>query len=340
MRIRHLKGPTIVLVGTLLLCLHAPGVSALILDSRDGAGNATRPDDDPGWDYVGKRLGGPTVVYLGHGWVLTAHHVGVGTVLFDEKTYQPVRDSITQMKNADGSFSDLIAFQLIESPDLPVLPIAKTTPKMGEEVIMIGTGKSRGENLTVDVEGRGLVDGWKWADYELKQWGTNLIANESSYIEHAGTRTLSGATLFDRIDDPNGTRQEAQAAVGDSGGALFARADRYDKAKGWVLAGIMFSISSIPQQPNQSTLYGNPTFFIDLSNYRSQIIPLVRPECSNERDDDGDGQTDYPADRSCQSPSADDESLETPPDLALLWMGAGLFSALAFSGLMLWRRRV
>ena len=35
------------------------------------------PPGDPGWAHVGIR-GGMPVVYLGNGWVLAAHRVGIG----------------------------------------------------------------------------------------------------------------------------------------------------------------------------------------------------------------------------------------------------------------------
>ena len=63
------------LLFALTLLLSAPA-DALILDSGDGQGNTTPPADDPGWAHVG-RVTGPSGIYLGNGWVLTANHVTV-----------------------------------------------------------------------------------------------------------------------------------------------------------------------------------------------------------------------------------------------------------------------
>ena len=63
------------LVFTLTLLLTVPA-AALVLESGDGQGNTTPPADDPGWAYVG-RVSGPSGIYLGNGWMLTANHVTV-----------------------------------------------------------------------------------------------------------------------------------------------------------------------------------------------------------------------------------------------------------------------
>lgn len=51
-----------------------------MISSGDGSGNTTAPVDDPGFGNVGAR-GNATAVYLGNQWVLTANHVGTGSVV-------------------------------------------------------------------------------------------------------------------------------------------------------------------------------------------------------------------------------------------------------------------
>jgi hypothetical protein len=63
----------------------ASSCTALIIN---GAENASAPASDPGWSYVGQ-LNGASCVYLGNGWVLTAGHVGEGTVSLNGTAYQP-----------------------------------------------------------------------------------------------------------------------------------------------------------------------------------------------------------------------------------------------------------
>ena len=39
---------------------------------------------------------------------------------------------------------------------------------------------------------------------------------------------------------------------------------------------------------------------LDISDYRQEILRYGRPECADERDNDGDGRVDYPADPDCR----------------------------------------
>jgi hypothetical protein len=119
------------------------------------------------------------------------------------------------------------------------------------------------------------------------RWGTNEIA---------GSGTLLGDAAFATSFDEGATPHEAQAQYGDSGGPVFAK-----NAEGeWELAGILYTIDIYENQPSYA-LYGNVTYAIDLASYREQIIAMVRPECSDEVENDGDGRIDFPADAGCTS---------------------------------------
>ena len=96
--------------------------AAVIIDSGDGTGNTSAPSPDPGWSNVGLR-GTWGAVYLGDGWVLTANHVGVGTVELDGTSYPHLPSLVTQIKNGDGSTADLLVFGLASPhPPLPAVP--------------------------------------------------------------------------------------------------------------------------------------------------------------------------------------------------------------------------
>jgi hypothetical protein len=70
--------------------------------------------------------------------------------------------------------------------------------------------------------------------------------------------------------DAGETRLEAQAAVGDSGGAAFIeREGRFE------LAGVLIAIASYPGQPPETALYGNLTTAADLSVYRRTLSALL-----------------------------------------------------------------
>ena len=70
----------------------------------------------------------------------------------------------------------------------------------------------------------------------------------------------------------HGTPHEAQAAAGDSGGAVFVKSSDGT----WSLGGVMFSITRDPYQESHSSLYGNYTNAVDLSAYVDQIRNVMR----------------------------------------------------------------
>jgi len=250
---------------------------ALVLDRDEGQGNTTAPEDDPGWGNVGSHLGSPSVVYLGNRWILTADHVGASIVIFEEKRYNPVAGSLTHLKNPDGTQADLLLFQINEDPELPMLVIAESPPAIGEHVMLVAAGRSRGERLSAHLEGDSLIDGFSWKEDQTKRWGSNIIETAPRSIEQAATKTEAVAMFFDRIEAPRGTEHEGSAARGDSGGAVFARADATNPDSGWVLSGILFSVGTRSGYPAQSSFYGDVTWAADLSYYRDQIIEVVGP---------------------------------------------------------------
>ena len=63
----------------------------------------------------------------------------------------------------------------------------------------------------------------------------------------------------------------------------------------------MFAIDYYDEQPYYYVLEGNVTYAVDLASYRDQIIATVRPECSDEVENDGDGLVDFPNDPGCKS---------------------------------------
>ena len=83
---------------------------------------------------------------------------------------------------------------------------------------------------------------------------------------------------FDRIESPSGTRQEATAARGDSGGAVFSRADPENPESHWVLSGILFSVGTRTGFPERASFYGDVTWAADLSFYKDQILENVWPD--------------------------------------------------------------
>ena len=324
----------------LLLCLFASSEAHAVLIAT-GTANATAPPDDPGWAHVGTRTGtgggggalnGLTLIYLGNGWVLTANHVGEADLLLDGVAYPRISGSKVRFQNADLSDADLMAFQIVgnpELPNLPILEISATSPAIGEQVTMIGRGRNRGTATTWFEPPSGpLREGWLWASTAKIRWGTNQIANPA--IAPTSTTTDSLISDFTKPGDAGFTSEEAQVVLGDSGGAVFHKV-----GPDWALAGVIHSAVQYAGQNPGSSLDGNISYFADLASFRSQIIPVVRPECSDEVDNDGDGNTDYPDDPQCSSRESDNESAHLPSlsPLALTALVALLAaSAILFPG--------
>lgn len=241
----------------------AVGVSArgLMLDGLDGRGNTEAPDEDPGWANVAKR-GFWTAVYLGRGWVLTARHVGAGEVELAGRIFPWVEGSEVVLRNADRTIADLAMFRLVDSPDLPELPVAERSPAIGSGIVMIGKGRGRGAKFRW-----GGHVGYRWAKNGEMRWGTNTIA---AYIR---TQQIRNSATFTARFSVAGSRHEAIAARGDSGGAVFTRSDA-----GWELAGIMLAVDFYPSQPAETGVYGNVTYIADLAQYREQIQRMLNGE--------------------------------------------------------------
>jgi len=291
--------------------------AAVLIDSGDGTGNTTAPADDPGFIHVGKRSQF-SAVYVGNGWVLTANHTGVGPVEIDGVSYPDVAGSKVRFDDG-GVAADLMAFQIDPYPALPILPISANPSLTGESVIMAGNGNDRGAAVTEC----GAIDGYAWSGSKSIRWGTNTI---DSYLTALSTRSL--VTDFDQ----GGSLHEAQNVNGDSGGALFVK-----NGTDWELAGILFALGAFGCQSPMTSLYGNQSYSVDLATYRSQIIATVRPECSDEVDNDGDGLTDFPDDPDCASLEGQSETTPGVPGLGPA--GLTFLAATLLAGSATFRRR-
>ena len=256
-----------------------------------GSANMTAPADDPGWNNVGAIWIGAGV-YLGYGWVLTADHIGSGAgITLGGVTYTMAPGTGHQLTNAGASgkstLTDLYMFQLEGAlPNLPAIRIASIAPANGDTVTMMGRGSIQEDNRTfwnVDTSA-GPSGPWVWtetteasanyAGYKTigggtMRWGTNVIDSNDWFLD--GYDFFALGTTFDRGVSDN----EAQVVVGDSGGAVFVK-----QAGEWSLAGIIIATGLFPDQPGgaYTAVYGDGTYFADLSYYRPQIMALAVPE--------------------------------------------------------------
>ena len=266
------------------LLLWAPSSEAVVLVGGDGSGNTTAPLDDPGFNNVGNRgvyLGN----YSGNHWVITAAHVGAGTINFGGISYGLVAGSETRIKNPIGSglseFTDLTLFKIDSDPSLPNLDISLTVPNLGSTVTLIGDGLDRASSQTswtVDggttpstwTEGGASpnASGFKSLGTSTKRWGTNVITDQGSdTVIDAG---FGDSRAIELSYDLAGGADEATLATGDSGGALF-----YKNGSNWELAGILQAIATFSGQPSNTSVFGNLAYAGDLSFYRDEILSVT-----------------------------------------------------------------
>ena len=271
-------GPAL-LFWTFLLMSTTPAL-ALVVDVDDGQGEEGALDPPIGWSNVGRRIGGPSsLVYLGNRWVITAAHVGAGIVEIGDQRYDPVAGSPRILLNADGSEADLVLFQLARDPEIPAIRVAERSPRIGQDVTLIGMGAMRGAPITID-SGKKLLDGFMWEANSKRRWGTNRVAGPVGFVQHADGHTAAFPLVFEPIDDPLSSAQEAMAGHGDSGGGVISLVDALRPELGWNLSGIMFSIQNPGKAPARSSLYGGVTLAADLATYHEQINRITGLGCA------------------------------------------------------------
>lgn len=262
---------------------------AVVIDTQTGSGNTTAPGDDPGFANVGT-LGIGSGVYLGNGWVLTAGHVGGGNFVLNSGTYAMLAGSGTTLTNNGAvgktATTDLFMFRLATTPTgLAPVSIAAASPSVNAAVTMIGAGRDRGDFTQwsvntqatpwawTEVTSGGNFAGYKTVSSRAVRWGTNNVEQSGIWI-HDGVGDVQ--TLYTDFDYSQVYSNEAQAAYGDSGGAVFSK-----NGSSWELAGLMLAVDGFSGQPDPgaNAVFGDVTFSADLSFYRSQITAIV-PEPS------------------------------------------------------------
>ena len=224
-----------------------------------------------------------------------------------------------RLRKPETEFADLLLFRISEDPGLPSLKIATASPIVGEPVLMIAAGTSRGGRYSRYTKGSEPLDGFTWESDQTKRWGTNRVEGPPKFLRHRETNTMAFPLKFSRIEEPGGTRYEAAGALGDSGGAVFAHEAPRDPSSDWVLSGIIFSVTSRGDALERTTLYKDLTWVADLSYYRDEIMGHIR-----QYENGATGQ----ADPTAEGPGGESDRLT---------LAAGL-TALGFLGFLAWLR--
>jgi hypothetical protein len=222
-----------------------------------------------------------TAVYLGwaqtdvgpRAFLLSAMHITLSnTMLINAVSYSVTRESIADSDLALLSLTNIDGIM----PPLPVMNLAGSTPAIGTDVIMAGLGKERVQDATTDGDVSDAIaingnEGYTTITPQVMRWGTNTTirangppgtpAPTTTTISVGDRPTVSFRTQFDEpVDGEWLTTSEAQAVVGDSGGAAFD----FDGN----LRGIMVAVDG---SSGDLAVFGDLTLFADVATYRDDI---------------------------------------------------------------------
>ncbi len=240
----------------------------------DATVQQARPADDPGWDSV-VTPSTASGVYLGNRWLLTAGHVGFpANIVGSTGAISSQPGSWIHLRSPDGSAeTDLALFRLATDPGLPVAKVISRPLPLGTDIVLIGFGFQRGAAATYDANW--VLGGTpvKYTGYQAAVWGRSWGRNRISGVldtDYGIGPCRVYAAAFDKPGTGDSTTAEAMIAACDSGGAIFAREDGQ-----WRLAGTLVAYPDLPGQPPFTAIWGNDTWAIELSTYKSQIDAVL-----------------------------------------------------------------
>ena len=239
-------------------CGNSSSTQALV--SAASQTNTNAPADGSPWANVGG-VNGASGIYLGGGWVLTAAHVGPGD--FGLSGAQFAYDGIShRLTNSDGTATDMIMFHLSTLPGLPPLMLASNNPSALAPIDMVAYGYIAGSSQT----NIGSYTGFYWSGAGFKSWGNNKV-KATGLTVNGGFGNLSAfSTDFSNPTTSGSASNEAQAAAGDSGGAVFQQ-----NGSTWQLVGMIDAIGPMSGQPTDAAVYGELTYLANIATYRGQV---------------------------------------------------------------------
>jgi hypothetical protein len=254
----------------LLLVSQSESLYAVVIDAGTGTENTAPPASFPYWDNIAQR-GIGTGIYMGNRWVLTASHVGAGSITLGGVSYDAVSGSTIRLVNNDATPVDLILYRINGDPGLQSIPLPTVAPATKDHLMMIGAGYNRqapvqywDEAWAASDQASSTYTGYYWdTSGRTLRYGTNTLSRSQTTGGNYG-KTATFSAYF--------SAGRCMAAAGDSGGPVFIQTGaNYDS---YSLAGVMLAISTIAFQPENTSVIGDYTFMADLYAYRSQLKPL------------------------------------------------------------------
>lgn len=267
---RTVASKLIGVVPLVMAVLLGTGLPVRAIVDANSRTNTTLPPDGAPWAHVGPLTttgGAASGVYVGAGWVLTAYHVGPGDISLKGITFH--YDGTSQrLTNSNGSFTDMILFHLSALPPLPALTLATRSPNALSPVDLVGCGRIAGSVQSAI----GAFTGFYWSPEQVQSWGNNTVSIGGVTVINtgAGVGDVSAFAVDFTAPGVNQNSHEAQAAAGDSGGAVFQL-----KGSTWQLAGMLDAITALPSQPPGTSVFGNQTYSADIATYAAQITAVI-----------------------------------------------------------------
>lgn len=272
--IAGLRGPALACALGALVC--AGSATAVLVHGEQRLDLSAAGADLPAAGYVGQ-IGAQSGVYLGGGWVITAHHVtgdGSPDFVLDGTPYAAIAGSGIQLDTRPGFPADLQLMRLAEPPALPSLSLATRPPARGASVVMIGNSPGEhGPLVSWDAQWKEVKHaapahrGYRASGSMGIRWGHNVVSEPSHFMRMGRSVTRAFGMRFDREGAVAG---EAAVLNGDSGGAVFSKEDGE-----WRLAGILFARQAHTAQANHVAVFGNTAMAVDLSFYRKHILAVT-----------------------------------------------------------------
>ena len=222
----------------LALGLGSLRAEAVIVGPGSGTQNTTAPADDPGWANVGSKrsLG---VVYIGNRWVVTAAHVGIGTVTFGGVAYDAIPGHVGF--RSDRARADRRPDRL-QAPRRPGRARARDRERDSSRRYVDRDDRIRARSRCGDsVERhRRLVLGTSAA----KRWGTNLVGSAPAPVTIGANVTNAFWTDFTKSPPRRSRASERRRRSATRAARLFVKNGGI-----WQLAGVLFAIGSYQGQP-------------------------------------------------------------------------------------------
>jgi hypothetical protein len=272
----------------------------------DNALNTTAPANGAPWANV-VRFGANNAsgVYVGHGYVLTAQHVGdenngivINGVSYDRDLSFPVLQ-VTE-DHPGTPYADVVDLKLVKilgNPGLPALPVVQKLP--------LAEFAASDENATCTMMGWGMGkgaviadQGWGWGGdgTRAQRWATNVTLGAME-VAYSGFRYDALLTLFDRSLGSN----TGQLTLGDSGGALFQLFGGTWKLSGVITAVLAHQSSAALYDGQFPTPVGDQpdgSSYVRLSRYGHLLryenwaaMKLGNAAAAETGDEDADGVT-------------------------------------------------